>query len=497
MRALVEAVLVAFVFLGTAPLLINAYQYLIIGGHRSARRNHYALADRHLPNTAVLVPAWNEAAVLDASIDQLLALDYPKDRLRVYVVDDASTDGTPALMARKAEAYPGAVVHLRRERGGEGKAHTLNHGLEQILADPWVEAVLIMDADVVYEPSALRRMARHLADPGVGAVTAYIKEGSERGGTVQRFIAYEYITGQAAARRAQNVLGVLACLAGGAQLHSRANLEAIGGRIDTSSLAEDTFTTFRTQLEGRRVVFEGNAVVWAEEPDDLGALWKQRLRWSRGNVQVTRAHKHLWFRPFTRGHRLGSASFGLIWFATLLLPVVMILSSAGLVGLWFVDRDLAATTFRFLWVVNALTFVFTTSFALLLDPATARKTWREALLFPGAVSFTFILYGCFPRLLRWIGEGLSDLSGVRLNDLGVDLVMLAAYVWVSLCMVAAWGLVRASSRLPKWLSGLGLYLVGFGPVLCAITFTAYVKEARGAEQVWDKTEKTGRVALRS
>ena len=124
-----------------------------------------------------------------------------------------------------------------------------------------MQALLIMDADVIYEPDSLRTMTRHLADPRVGAVTAYIKEGSRPGNYLTRFIGYEYITAQAAARRGQNVLGAVACLAGGAQLHSRANLEALGGRIDTTSLAEDTFTTFKTQLGGRRVVFEPHATV--------------------------------------------------------------------------------------------------------------------------------------------------------------------------------------------------------------------------------------------
>ena len=96
------------------------------------------------------------------------------------------------------------------------------------------------------------------------------------------------MTAQAAARRAQNVMGAMACLAGGAQLHSRENLEAVGGQVDTSTLAEDTYTTFLTQLGGRRVVFEPAAVVLAEEPDTVTALWKQRVRWARGNVQITR-----------------------------------------------------------------------------------------------------------------------------------------------------------------------------------------------------------------
>ncbi len=299
----------------------------------------------HLPRVAIVVPAWNEAAVIGATIDRLMALEYPDDSLRVYVVDDASTDATPDVVKAKELEYPGKVFHLRREKGGQGKAHTLNHGIAVILSEPWSEALMIIDADVLFEDSALRKMARHLADPEVGAVTAYIKEGSVPGNIMTRFIAFEYITAQAASRRAQNVFGGLACMAGGAQLHSRVNLEAIGGRIDTSSLAEDTFTTFNTQLAGRRALFDGNATVWAEEPGDILGLWKQRLRWARGNVQVTRHFRWLWFNR--RRHKdLGSIVFGLMWFSILLMPVFMIGSSLSLVTLYFFDSPLSWILFR-------------------------------------------------------------------------------------------------------------------------------------------------------
>src|ERR1039458_5294401 len=144
-------------------------------------------------------------------------------------------------------------MRLRRETGGEGKAATLNHGLAEILADDWMQAILIMDSDVIYERSSLRRMTRHLADPQVGSVTAYIKEGSRPGNYMTRFIGYEYITAQGAARRSQEVLGVIACLAGGAQLHSRENIEAVGGRIDATTLAQDTVKTVKTHRGGRTV----------------------------------------------------------------------------------------------------------------------------------------------------------------------------------------------------------------------------------------------------
>ena len=492
MRALGLWTLVALVLSGALPIVAATYQFLIIGLH--ARRNHYRDTAPYLPRVAILVPAWNEAAVLESSIDRLVGLDYPPERLRVYVVDDASTDETPDVVRAKEVQYPGQVVHLRREKGGEGKAHTLNHGLAVILADDWMEALLVMDADVIYEPDSLRRMTRHLADPTVGAVTAYIKEGSSPGNFLQRFIAYEYVTAQAAARRSQNVLGALACLAGGAQLHSRANLEAIGGRIDTSSLAEDTFTTFNTQLAGHRVIFDGTATVWAEEPDAIVGLWKQRLRWARGNVQVTKRYKDLWFRPNDE-HRLGSAVFAIFWFCLFLLPIFMIVSSAALLTLYFSDADRAWEIFRLLWIVNAVCYVFITGFALAIDPHTARRAWKEAVMFPGAVSVLVILYTCTPRAFEWLVVRWGELTGLVWGDLTTHLAMLVAYSWLALCMVVAW--------LGKWAEKVGLrvlspffvYLGGYGPLLCAVTFTSYVYELRGAEMTWDKTVKTGKVAL--
>lgn len=485
LRSLLVAVLVAFVALGVVPVLAGLYQYLLLPLH--AFRNHLPRAAPYLPRVVVIVPAWNEGAVLTASLRRLMALEYPPDRLRVLVVDDASTDDTPEVVRAQAALFPGRIVHLRREQGGQGKAHTLNHGIRAALADEWMEALLIMDADVIYRPDSLRRMTRHLADPEVGAVTAYIREGSARPGAVSRYIGYEYVTAQAAARRAQNVMGAMACLAGGAQLHSRANLEAVGGRIDTSTLAEDTYTTFLTQLGGRRVVFDGEAVVLAEEPDSVVALWKQRVRWARGNVQITRAFRHVWFR---RG-RLGRVDFGIVWFSVYLLPLAMTAATVGLLGLWAMDAVAAATAFRTLWWVAVSAYVFVTATTLLLDPATARRSWFEGLTFPGLGAIVVMLAAWFPQLFD---ETIPAAFGLEVTPTGERLWTLWLYTWAVLAMALAW-LVRAleRSRPTRWLTKPLLYVVGFGPVLCAITIDAYVQQLRGASQAWDKTVKTGRV----
>jgi len=309
-------ILIILVLLGAVPEVAASWQFLLVAGH--SWRHDYDACAPVFPRTAILIPAWNEAAVIGASIDRLMSLEYPRDAL-------------------------------------------------------------------------------HLADPQVGAVTAYIKEGSRPGNYMTRFIGYEYITAQAAARRGQNVLGATACLAGGAQLHTRANLLALGGRIDTTSLAEDTFTTFQTQLNGRRVVFEPHATVWAEEPGSIIGLWKQRLRWARGNVQVTLRYRTLWFRR-QRGNHLGSISFGVFWFCLFLQPIFMIVSSISLLTLYFASFPMAWLTFHVLWIINAVTYIFITGFALLIDPQTGRHTWRQGVMFPGVVNLGIVIYTCFPEL---------------------------------------------------------------------------------------------------
>lgn len=490
----IQVVCIAFVYLGATPVAAALLQYTLIGVH--SFRMKYEKLKPYYPRTTVVVPAWNEAAVIGATIEHLLEMDYPADRLRVVVVDDASSDDTPVIVQRKVAEHLGRVEHLRRERGGQGKAHTLNHGIAHVLANDWAEAVLIIDADVLFERDALRKMTRHLSDPDVGAVTAYIKEGTHDGNYLTRFIAYEYITAQAAARRAQNVLGVLACLAGGAQLHSRDNLVAMGGRIDTSSLAEDTVTTFKTQILRRRVEFEGNAVVWAEEPSDLDGLWKQRLRWGRGNIQISLQYLAIWGKNRGSFQRLGGAPFLLLWFTVLCMPLLMFGASASLLTLYFIGAPVMWPVFKVLWIWHAVAYVFGTGMSLAIDTSTAKRCWREAILFPGVVSLLVMLYSVYPALfdvhvVHWLAQ-----AGLVVTPRSREIITLLMYSWLFLCIPFAYAAKYLSDnpRL-RWLAPLTIYFVGYGPFLCAVTFASYVKELRNEGAAWDKTVKRGRVRL--
>ena len=488
--AVLTWLLVTLVLIGVLPVLGAVYEYLLVALH--FRRNHYGRCRPYFPRTVILIAAWNEGAVIGRCVDRLMRLDYPPDAVRVMVVDDASTDATPRVLAAKAAEYPGRVFHLRRATGGEGKAVALNHGLRRVLSDDWMEALLIADADPIFEQSALRMMTRHLADPEVGAVTAYIKEGDSSPNFLVRFIAFEYITGQAAARRSQNVLGAIQCLAGGAQLHSRASILAIGGRIDESTLAEDTSTTLSIQLTGRKVVFEPYAVVWAEEPRDVAGLWKQRLRWARGNVQITRRYRHVWFRS-QPDCKLGGVTFGLLWFSLLLQPLFMVCGAASLLGLFAINSAVAWRAFGALWVANALSYLFVTTYTLLIDPSTGWRTWVEGFMFTGAVNLVVILAALLPiPMYRLATESLSAAS-LRLTHGWVVGGLLFIYAWQAAAMGVAYLAKLGENRpLGRVVSRILIYVAGYGSLMCAVTLASYVKELTGAEATWDKTEKTGR-----
>ena len=105
--------------LAAIPIVSNAFQLFVRPFH--AWRNHYDRAAPYVPRVAVIVPAWNEGNVIATSIDRLMSLEYPPENLRVYVVDDASTDDTPDVVQAKDGSYPGRVFHLRRESAARAR----------------------------------------------------------------------------------------------------------------------------------------------------------------------------------------------------------------------------------------------------------------------------------------------------------------------------------------------------------------------------------------
>lgn len=134
------------------PMLMWAWSKL--AGRRIRKDQGY------VPMITLLIPAYNEADVIGRKLHNSLALDYPRDRLEIIVVDDGSTDRTAAIVRE----FPQVRLIQQPERGG--KPAGLNRGFSVARG----EIVVLSDASPDYEFNALRQLVRSFADPQVGVV---------------------------------------------------------------------------------------------------------------------------------------------------------------------------------------------------------------------------------------------------------------------------------------------------------------------------------------
>lgn len=236
------------------------------------------------PALSVLVPAYDESGYVGPCIDALLAADYPREKLEVIVVDDGSTDDTFAEADRRADGVE-AVTVIHKENGGKHSA--LNRGLERATAD----LIVTIDADSIVATDALRAIVRTFErHPDAGAVAGNVKV-SNRGSLVTDLQALEYVIGINTFRRAFDLLGVVTVVPGCLGAFRRDVLELVGG-YDADTLTEDFDATIQILKRGERI-HHSDAVVYTEAPDTWRDLYRQRLRWFRGNLQTVFKHRRV------------------------------------------------------------------------------------------------------------------------------------------------------------------------------------------------------------
>src|SRR5205085_6112923 len=165
------------------------------------------------------------------------------DKLEVIVLDDGSQDHT-AQVVREAFADEPRVTLMSFENGG--KARALNRGLARASGD----VVVALDADTLFPPDTLARLARWFADPAIGAVAGNAIVGNRRN-LITRWQALEYVTAQNLERRALAALGAVTVVPGAVGAWRRSALAELGG-YPADTLAEDQDLTLAMQRAGWR-----------------------------------------------------------------------------------------------------------------------------------------------------------------------------------------------------------------------------------------------------
>ena len=281
------------------------------------------------PRVAVLIPAYNEEAVIVRTIRSVLNSDYRN--LHVIVVDDGSTDRTAEAAAA---AYAGEIAAGRvrvYSKRNEGKAAALNYALDRMDEDIFVG----IDADTLVAADAISKLIPHFEDPAIGAIAGNAKVGN-RVNLWTRWQALEYITSQNFERRALDLFHVITVVPGAIGAWRTAPVKAAGG-YPLNTVAEDADLTMNLLEQGFKVDYEDRALAFTEAPINARGLMRQRFRWSFGTLQAVWKHR----AAFVRSKAMGLFALPNILIFQMLLPLVSpcidLLFAAGVIN-YFVNR---------------------------------------------------------------------------------------------------------------------------------------------------------------
>ncbi len=327
---------------------------------RRLRRDHRP--PEHLGGVSVIVPAYNEAANIAATVRSLVRNDYPG--IEVIVVDDGSTDGTADIVERLGLLG----VHVLRQPNA-GKPAALNTGIAYARND----ILVLVDGDTVFAPDAVGRLVQPLRDPRVGAVSGNTKVANRRG-LLGRWQHLEYVIGFNLDRRMFDIAECMPTVPGAIGAFRRTAIRDAGG-VSEQTLAEDTDFTMAVLRAGWRVVYEPTAIAWTEVPATLRQLWRQRYRWCYGTMQAMWKHRHALTQRGAAG-RLGRRGLGYLLLFQVLLPLTApMVDVYAVYGLLFLDPVTVAAT----WAGFTAVQVGTAAYALRLDGEPLGPLWSLPL----------------------------------------------------------------------------------------------------------------------
>lgn len=254
------------------------------------------------PNLTVIIPAYNEGAMVSQTIASIAQSDYPHDRLEIFVVDDGSRDDTWEHISAAAQRFPNLVTALR---------FTENHGKRAALEAGFVRAqgeiVVTIDSDSVIEPQTLLALAAPFRNPKIGAVAGKVAAFNRHTGIIPRMLHVRFILSFDMLRAAQSTYGTVYCCPGALSAYRLSVVRKVlkAWRNQTflgapCTFGEDRALTNLILQQGLNTVYQRNAVVHTIVPETYSKLVKMYLRWERSYVReewkfITQV---LWQRPW-------------------------------------------------------------------------------------------------------------------------------------------------------------------------------------------------------
>ncbi len=351
------------------------YFLVLFGNRHELHREPAMLADDKLPRVSVVIPVLNEAGTISKTLNSVLGLDYPGEKLEVIVVDDGSTDGTVSEVKRFEARGVKLVMNQHR---GIGKSSALNTGIKRASG----EFIATLDSDSFPERTALRRLASFSTDKEVGAVTAAVKVHSPRN-WLEKIQSVEYVF-IIFSRRLLAFLNSVNVTPGPLSVFRKNVFDKVG-LFDEDNILEDQEMAYRLQAANYQILSSMEAEVYTEVPATFKQLLRQRVRWNRGGLRNFYKHRNLFSTKY--------GDFGALVMPLALITVVLVLAIMASVAWQLLTGELfswfswEAFVYGFgpLHVISLLTLFLGTAWLLL-----GRKllqTERRVLSLPRLLAF--------------------------------------------------------------------------------------------------------------
>lgn len=256
-----------------------SYQFLYIPVALAApKKSGGTHSESH--SVAVLIAARNEQAVIGQLIDSINAQNYPQELIDIFVGADNCTDST----AEVARSH-GAHVFERHSHDGIGKGYVLRFLLQSIAELGWhYDAYIVIDADNILDPNFISSICGCM-DKGYDIVTCYRNSKNYGDNWISAGCGLWFLRESRYLNGARATLGSSCAVSGTGFLFSKKALERCGG-WNFFLLTEDIEFTIDNVVSGLKIGYCPDAVIYDEQPVAFSQSWRQRMRWSRGYMQV-------------------------------------------------------------------------------------------------------------------------------------------------------------------------------------------------------------------
>jgi cellulose synthase/poly-beta-1,6-N-acetylglucosamine synthase-like glycosyltransferase len=267
-----------------SAILLTAYtfNFYYLAFLSLRRKDKHQVASLGTPSVTIQLPIYNEKYVAARLVDAVCAMDYPKDKMKIMVLDD-SDDVTTDILHEQVNRYKKDgfdIIHIRRGTRNGYKAGALKYAMNLTNT----EYIAIFDADFIPQPWFLKKAIPYFAKPNIGLVQCRWGHINENYSAITQAQAlsldFHFLVEQKAKSNSKMYMN----FNGTAGIWKRDCIEDAGG-WHTSTLVEDLDLSYRAQMNGWKCVFIEDIVVDAELPVQMNAAKRQQFRWAKGAIQ--------------------------------------------------------------------------------------------------------------------------------------------------------------------------------------------------------------------